>query len=148
MDLNATKIQLLPDDVINLIIKEYRAQLQMRIQKRLKKGMHVSLLKVMVELKRIVDDFIFDSAALLTDDTGVQTLGVVDIVKGMVDTRFDQPKRVDIVEGMVDTRFEELLGAVLQSCSQPPKFNFLVWYFSVQYFCFQSRSPGLYFFLV
>ena len=94
MDLNATKIQLLPDDVIGLIIKEYRAQLQMRIQKRLKKGMHVSLLKVMVALKRIVDDFIFDSAALLTDDTGVQSLGVVDIVKGMVDTRFDQPKKV------------------------------------------------------
>ena len=99
MDLNATKIQLLPDDVINLIIKEYRAQLQMRIQKRLKKGMHVSLLKVMVELKRIVDDFIFDSAALLTDDTGVPInvhnhFGVVDIVKGMVDTRFDQPKKV------------------------------------------------------
>ena len=97
MDLNATKyrsIQLLPDDVTGLIIKEYRAQLQMRIQKRLKKGMLVSLLKVMVELKRIVDVFIFDSAALLTDDTGVQSLGVVDTVKGMVDTRFDQPKKV------------------------------------------------------
>ena len=65
----------LPDDVIGLIIKEYRTQLQMRMQKHLKKGMHASLVKVMVEFKRIVDSIKFDSAALSTDGTGVQSLG-------------------------------------------------------------------------
>ena len=84
----------LPDDVIGLIIKEYRTQLQMRMQKHLKKGMHASLVQVMVAFKRIVDSYIFDSAALLTDDTGVQGLGVVDVIEGLVDTRFDQPKQV------------------------------------------------------
>lgn len=91
-------IQYLPDDVIELIIKEYRAQLRSRIQKHkqknLKEGMHVSLLRVMEPMKFLVDKVKFDSAALLHDDYGVQSFGVVDIIEGMVDTRFDQPKQV------------------------------------------------------
>jgi hypothetical protein len=84
----------LPDDVIGLIIKEYRAQLRSRIQKRLKKEMHVSLLRVMEPMKFLVDRVKFDSAALLHDNYGVQSLGVIDIINGMVDTRFNQPKSV------------------------------------------------------
>ena len=87
-------IQYLPDDVIELIIKEYRAQLRSRIQKHLKEDMHITLLRVMEPMKFLVDKVKFDSAALLHDDYGVQSLGVVDIIEGIVDTRFDEPKRV------------------------------------------------------